>query len=198
VAGRTAFGLRLHAAGEHPAAALSLGVPVQRLRWTGVVLGGGLAALGGAWLVLEQHQFTAGMSSGRGFIALAALVFGKWTPRGAVLAVSSLMLSAAIVAFAASRSEVFAGAMMFVAGVGMITNNALINGLLQSRVPDRLRGRVLALYVTVYVGMNPLGSSLAGWLARSVGAAWAVGGMGALMFVIAAWVFRRYPVLRAA
>jgi simple sugar transport system permease protein len=84
-AGRTAFGLRLHAAGEHPAAALSLGVPVQRLRWTGVVLGGALAALGGAWLVLEQHQFTAGMSSGRGFIALAALVFGKWTPRGAVL-----------------------------------------------------------------------------------------------------------------
>ncbi|HZM16036.1 MAG TPA: ABC transporter permease [Candidatus Krumholzibacteria bacterium] len=83
---RTVFGLRLHATGEHPEAALSLGVPVVRLRWTGVVLSGALAALGGAWLALEQHQFTAGMSSGRGFIALAALIFGKWTPRGAALA----------------------------------------------------------------------------------------------------------------
>ena len=80
---RTVFGLRLHASGEHPEAALSLGVPVARLRWTGVVLAGILAALGGAWLALEQHQFTAGMSGGRGFIALAALIFGKWTPVGA-------------------------------------------------------------------------------------------------------------------
>ena len=86
VARRTVFGLRLHAAGEKPEAAMSLGVPVARLRWTGVVLSGMVAALGGAWLALEQHQFTAGMSSGRGFIALAALVFGKWTPGGAALA----------------------------------------------------------------------------------------------------------------
>lgn len=86
VARRTVFGLRLHAAGEHPEAALSLGVPVARVRWTGVVLAGMLAALGGAWLALEQHQFTAGMSSGRGYIALAALVFGKWRPAGAALA----------------------------------------------------------------------------------------------------------------
>jgi simple sugar transport system permease protein len=86
VARRTVFGLRLHAAGEHPEAALSLGVPVARVRWAGVVLAGALAALGGAWLALEQHQFTAGMSSGRGFIALAALIFGKWRPVGAALA----------------------------------------------------------------------------------------------------------------
>ncbi len=86
VARRSVFGLRLHAVGENPEAARSLGVSVVRLRWTGVLLSGGIAALGGAWLALEQHQFTAGMSSGRGFIALAALVFGKWTPRGAAVA----------------------------------------------------------------------------------------------------------------
>ena len=83
---RSVFGLRLQATGEHPEAASSLGVPVVRLRWFSVVLSGALAALGGAWLALEQHQFTAGMSSGRGFIALAALIFGKWTPGGAAFA----------------------------------------------------------------------------------------------------------------
>ena len=86
VARRSVFGLRLHAAGEHPEAAQSLGVNVVRIRWTGVILSGALAALGGAWLALDQHQFTAGMSGGRGFIALAALIFGRWTPRGAAMA----------------------------------------------------------------------------------------------------------------
>jgi simple sugar transport system permease protein len=83
---RTAFGLRLHAVGEHPEAAAAAGLRVARWRWTGVLLSGALAGLGGAYLALDQHQFTAGMSNGRGFIALAALVFGKWTPRGAAAA----------------------------------------------------------------------------------------------------------------
>jgi simple sugar transport system permease protein len=83
---RTVFGLRLHAVGENPGAAAAAGISVPRWRWGGVLLSGAMAGLGGAYLALDQHQFTAGMSSGRGFIALAALIFGKWTPRGAALA----------------------------------------------------------------------------------------------------------------
>ena len=79
----TAFGLRLRAVGEHPRAAESLGVRVLAMRLKGVLLSGALAGLGGAWLALEQHQFTDGMSGGRGYIALAAVIFGRWTPLGA-------------------------------------------------------------------------------------------------------------------
>lgn len=83
---RTPFGLRLRAVGEHPQAARSLGVPVNRLRYTGVILSGALASLGGAYLASDQHQFTDGMIAGRGFIALAAVIFGRWDPRRVALA----------------------------------------------------------------------------------------------------------------
>jgi general nucleoside transport system permease protein len=86
IATRTVWGLRLHAVGEHPDAAAAAGVRPARVRCAAVTVGGAVAALGGAWLALDQHQFTAGISGGRGFIALAALIFGKWTPRGAALA----------------------------------------------------------------------------------------------------------------
>ena len=56
------------------------------LRSAGVLLSGVLAGLGGAWLAFDQHSFTDGMSSGRGYIALAAMIVGKWTPLGATAA----------------------------------------------------------------------------------------------------------------
>jgi general nucleoside transport system permease protein len=59
---------------------------VNRVRYTAVALSGGLAALGGAYLALDQHQFTAEMTAGRGFIALAAIIFGRWDPARAGLA----------------------------------------------------------------------------------------------------------------
>ncbi len=78
---RTPFGLRARAVGEKPEAATSLGVSVPRIRVVGVALSGVLAGLAGAYLALDQHQFTDGMTAGRGFIALAAVIFGRWDPK---------------------------------------------------------------------------------------------------------------------
>ncbi len=83
---RTPFGLRVRAAGEKPEAALSVGVPVRRVRWLAVAVSGASAALAGAYLALDQHQFTDGMTAGRGFIALAAVIFGKWDPKRVTIA----------------------------------------------------------------------------------------------------------------
>lgn len=83
---RTRFGLRLRAVGEHAEALESLGVDALRVRVGAVMLAGALAGLGGAFLALEAAQFVKNMSAGRGFLALAAVIFGKWRPTGAALA----------------------------------------------------------------------------------------------------------------
>jgi general nucleoside transport system permease protein len=84
---RTPFGLRLRAAGENPEATDTAGVSVSRLRYSGVLLSGALAAIGGAYLSIGQSSlFTRNMTAGRGFIALAALIFGKWRPVQTMLA----------------------------------------------------------------------------------------------------------------
>lgn len=90
---RTVFGLRLRATGERPEAPATLGLSVTRIRFAGVLLCGLLAGLAGAYLASEQHSFTDGMTGGRGYIAMAAMIVGKWNPVGA--AAACLMFGAA-------------------------------------------------------------------------------------------------------
>lgn len=83
----TATGLRARAVGEHPEAADSLGIDVYRTRFINVMLGGMVAGFGGAWFTLGSvGRFDEGMTGGRGFIGLAAMIFGRWHPVGALMA----------------------------------------------------------------------------------------------------------------
>lgn len=81
------WGLRMRACGEHPRAADTVGIKVNRTRWMNVLLGGALAGLGGAFFTIGQGlAFSKDMAAGNGFIALAAMILGRWNPKGAFAA----------------------------------------------------------------------------------------------------------------
>jgi simple sugar transport system permease protein len=110
---RSRWGLRTRAVGEHPKAAETVGIDVIWVRYRNVILGGVFAGLAGAWFTLENGgTFQTGMTNGRGYIALAALIFGRWTPLGAFGAAllfavaSSLALSIRMVPPAGQLGEI--------------------------------------------------------------------------------------------
>ncbi len=84
---RTRWGLRLRAVGEHPQAADTVGIKVERTRYWGILVAGGIVGIGGAfYTVVSVSSFGKGMTAGAGFIALAAVIFGKWDPVRAAMA----------------------------------------------------------------------------------------------------------------
>lgn len=138
---RTPFGLRLRAAGEKPEAALSLGVDVARVRYVAVALSGLLAALGGAYLALDQHQFTDQMTAGRGFIALAAVIFGRWDPVRAGIA-CFLFAAAETVQIQLQGSHALPS--QFVEMIPYVLTIVALAGVVGRSVPPAALGRVEA------------------------------------------------------
>lgn len=83
---KTKWGLRVRAVGEHPQAAASVGIRVKGVRYFNVIVGGAIGGVGGVAFIALHGQFNPGFTSGLGYIALAALIFGRWRPSGAVVA----------------------------------------------------------------------------------------------------------------
>jgi MFS family permease len=128
--------------------------------------------------------------------ALALAARARRIRRGRLLVASSYAFSVLLIVFSFVRSVPLATGVLLFTGLTMILNSALANGILQTVVPDELRGRVMSAYVFVYVGLSPIGSFVAGGVARAIGANWAIGGGGAIMLVYTVWAFWRYPAVK--
>lgn len=135
---RTPFGLRLRAAGEHPEAAESLGVSVPRVRTVAVLLSGALAALGGVYLAIEQHQFSDQMTAGRGFIALAAVIFGRWDP---LRAGAACLLFAAAETLEIQLQTVTAIPSQFIAMIPYVLTIVALAGVVGRATPPAALGK---------------------------------------------------------
>jgi MFS family permease len=141
---------------------------------------------------------TAAVGLGALLGALSIAVMSRRIPKGRTLVLGGTSFGLVLALFATSRSFPLSLALVALAGCAMILNNALTNTLLQTLVPDALRGRVMGFYSFVFVGLAPLGALQAGALAEHFGAPWAVavgGIVTALAMVVAAW---RVPELRGA
>ena len=133
-----------------------------------------------------------------GALTLAAV--GDRFPRHVVLSGASYLFSTLLILFSLVRTPLPAYVLLLLIGFAMIVNSAQANSILQHLVPDELRGRIMAAYSFIVVGLSQVaGSFVAGAVARSVGVAWAIGGGGAVMLAYALWAFQgaRRNVIRA-
>ena len=131
-----------------------------------------------------------------GALGLASL--GDRFSRSRMLAVASMTFATLLIAFAFSRSVVLACIVLLATGFAMIVNNALCNAMLQHLVPDQLRGRLMAAYSLVVVGVSQVfGSFIAGTLAESFGVTVAIGGTAAVMLTYSWYAFFKRPELKA-
>jgi simple sugar transport system permease protein len=143
---RTSWGLRLRACGEHPRAADTVGIDVYLVRYLAVVLSGMLAAMGGAYLSIGfTHSFNQNMTEGRGFIALAAVIFGKWKPFGLFAATLLFGFSTALAytippAYSTSASSVLRSGALFQALPYFLTLVA-VAGVIGKSIPPAADGR---------------------------------------------------------
>ena len=135
---RTAYGLRVRAAGEKPDAAESVGVNVTRVRYVAVGLSGVLAALGGIYLALDQHQFTDQMTAGRGFIAVAAVIFGRWSP---LRAGAACLLFAAAETLQIHLQGSHAVASQFIEMIPYVLTIVALAGVVGKAIPPTALGR---------------------------------------------------------
>jgi MFS family permease len=131
-----------------------------------------------------------------GALALAAL--GGRVRRGRLFAISAFAFAILTIAFAFAQFVALAAALLLCLGLTMLINGALANGMLQSAVPDELRGRVMATYVFVYVGFTPIGSFIAGGISHFLGVRWAIGLGGGIMLLYSLWAFWKFPEIREA
>lgn len=148
-----------------------------------------VGAQGLGWLLAAS-----GAGALAGGITLSAVA--ERVRRGRLVLGASLAFAVLIAAFAASRSFPASLVLLAAAGFCMILNNASVNSLLQSLVPDRLRGRVMSVYVFMFLGMTPVGSLQAGALARWTGAPAALGIGAGVLTLLVLWVGWKVPELR--
>jgi predicted MFS family arabinose efflux permease len=136
-----------------------------------------------------------GIGALTGALSLAGL--GARIRRGRLFNATAYAFAGLTILFSLMRTVHLAAFVLLFLGLTMLINGALANGILQSVVPDELRGRVMATYVFVYVGFTPIGSFIAGAMARFVGVQWAIFTGGVVMLAYALWAFWRYPEIRA-
>ena len=136
-----------------------------------------------------------GVGALSGALALAAL--GPRIRRGRLFRDTAFSFGVLTILFSFVRSVPLAAVVLLFLGLTMLVNGALANGILQTVVPDDLRGRVMATYIFVYVGFTPIGSFIAGAVARVVGVEWAIFSGGVVMLAYFMWAFWRYPEIRA-